>query len=1390
MPQKYYIGLDVGTNSVGYAVTDEKYNLLKFKNEPMWGTHVFEGAAESAGRRANRTGRRRLHRRQQRVLLTQGIFAEEIAKTDERFFIRLHEAALYRDEAAKTDANILFNDADFHDKDYYEKYPTIHHLLTDFMKDAVPYDKRYARLLYIAVGWLMAHRGHFLSDVDKDNVKEALDFKKVYREFLDLMTQNGLQPWDNSENVLQELQNILLSNKGKRDKEKSLVALLYGGKKPKTEEDDAVNEGKLLSLLAGCEVKIKDLFPGGEYETEDKISFHDAEDKIEAALAILGDDAEWILRARKLYDWSLLHELFGGYNSVSEGKVAIYRQHGEDLANLKKFIRRYLPNKYGEMFRYMTGEKEKNYVAYSYHTKGMTGTLPKQKATQQEFCDNLKKIFKNITPTAEDKELYESITARLENGTFMPKQVSGDNRVIPYQVYYDELKQILGHAKKYLSFLTEKDADGFTGEDKLIKVFLFRIPYFVGPLHFPADEKQKSEFAWAMRKKDEIVRPWNFNHVIDLDKSEEEFIRRMTNTCTYLAGEHVLPKCSLLYEKFEVLNEINNLKVGDTPIPVEVKQQIYQELFAGNKNGRKVTKKNIRDFLQSNNYIYIEGGKGDEIFGVDQNINARLKSHAYFARLMERKLLQQKDAEKIIERLAYSEDKRRIRAWLKQEFTGLTEEDIRYIANFNGKDFGKLSEKFLSGFYGVNKETGEKNTIIGFLWETNDNLMKLLSERYTFGEDAEKFSQEYYAEHPKSLDERMDDMRLSKPVKRAVYRTLDIVKDVVKARKQPPSRIFIEMAREDKDDQKGKRTQSRYNSLKSAYDLILKDKTAGEQLQKDVREVSAQLAKYEGDDSPLKSEVLFLYFLQLGKSMYSGKPINIEDLKNDKLYNVDHIYPRSKVKDDSINNKVLVTSKENGDKGDRFPIDGKIRQNMAALWLHYKNSNLISEEKYKRLMRSTEFTEEELWGFINRQIVETRQSTKALTVILKELYPDTKIIFSKAGLVSDFRHEFDIPKSRSVNDFHHAKDAYLNIVVGNVYYSRFQRQYFNPNRDKYSVKLKTLFENKVTVGKEEAWRGKEDVGRIKRTTEKNNVHYTRFAVIKQGGLFDEQPVKKDKGLIPLKQGLDTERYGGYNKPAASFYLLARYTLAAKKQEKGLMLVPVELLSKNEVLSSEAAAQEYVLNMIGQIIKKDIALLTDISFPLGQRPIKINTMFSFDGYRATLSGKSNGGQQVLFKSAMNLCVDCKKESYIKHLESFIYKYQNKDKNIEPNEKYDKITHDENMELYDFFCEKITSPLFQKAAFANQKDTLIGGREKFAQLSLKEQILALNNILSVFKAGRSGGCDLTLIGGSNKAGAFTISSNLQNMAKKYSDVRIIEMSASGLYESKSKNLLEFL
>ena len=78
--ENYYIGLDIGTDSIGYAAADESYRLLKYKGEPVWGSHIIEEANLKTERRQHRTERRRLDRRQQRVTLIREIFAKEIAK--------------------------------------------------------------------------------------------------------------------------------------------------------------------------------------------------------------------------------------------------------------------------------------------------------------------------------------------------------------------------------------------------------------------------------------------------------------------------------------------------------------------------------------------------------------------------------------------------------------------------------------------------------------------------------------------------------------------------------------------------------------------------------------------------------------------------------------------------------------------------------------------------------------------------------------------------------------------------------------------------------------------------------------------------------------------------------------------------------------------------------------------------------------------------------------------------------------------------------------------------------------------------------------------------------------------------------------------------------------
>lgn len=49
----YYLGLDIGTNSVGWAVTDEKYNILKSHGKAMWGIRLFEEGKTAEEQRKN-----------------------------------------------------------------------------------------------------------------------------------------------------------------------------------------------------------------------------------------------------------------------------------------------------------------------------------------------------------------------------------------------------------------------------------------------------------------------------------------------------------------------------------------------------------------------------------------------------------------------------------------------------------------------------------------------------------------------------------------------------------------------------------------------------------------------------------------------------------------------------------------------------------------------------------------------------------------------------------------------------------------------------------------------------------------------------------------------------------------------------------------------------------------------------------------------------------------------------------------------------------------------------------------------------------------------------------------------------------------------------------------
>ncbi len=1345
----YFIGLDIGTDSVGYAVTDIQYKLCKFKGEPMWGVHLFEEALLNEERRSFRTSRRRLDRRQQRIKLIQELFAKEIAKIDEHFYVRIKESALYSEDT--TNGVHLFDKKGFSDTEYNREYPTIHHLINELIESDKPHD---VRLVYLAVSWLVAHRGHFLNEISKENIADVIDIANVYNDFVAYFNQE--KPWECKD--ISIFGDILKKKNSSTKKYKELSMLLYGAPKaPKAEpsEEFPYDRDSILKLLCGGKVSPNKLFCKDEYSEIESFSLDKSDDELAPILSSLGDDAELILKIKALFDWAILSDVLQGETYISKSKINIYEQHKCDLANLKYIVKKYVPHKYNEMFRAQDSGKA-NYEAYA---KGSSGK-------QEDFCKYTKVLLKGIAPDDADKLLFDDVMSRLEEGVFCPKQVNSDNRVIPYQVYWMELKAILDNASKYLTFLNQTE-DGISVAEKILSVFEFRVPYFVGPLN------KSSKFAWIVRKSEGAIYPWNFNEKVDLEASEQAFIDKMTNTCTYLPNANVLPKMSLCYERFQLLNEINAISVNGRRLSVEIKQKIFNELCMKRK---KITKKAICDFLKSNNHY-----TSDELSmlsGIDDNIKTSLVSHMAFNNMLCSAKITEADVERIIERRTYTESKSRFAVWLEREYPNLSEGDKKYICSLKIKDFGRLSREFLCELYGTekNSQTGEALSILDRMWNENVVLMEVLSDNYTYSEQIQAINAEYYGNKQATLDERLSEMYISNAVKRPIIRTLDIISDVVKANGKAPEKIFIEMARGGKTEEKGKRKESRYAQVLKLYEQCDEE---------DVRYLTEQLEQM-GDavENRLQSDKLFLYYMQLGKCMYTGETIELSQLSG-KLYDIDHIYPQSKVKDDSVlNNKVLVLSTANAEKGDIYPIKVEIRKKMAGWWKFLKDNSFITEEKYKRLTRSEPFSDNEQWGFINRQLVETRQSTKVIANILSELYPETRIVYVKAGLVSEFRQEFDMLKSRDVNDLHHAKDAYLNIVVGNVYNERFTKQWYMSNRDSYNLKIKTLFNHpvKLTNGTV-VWNGSEDIGRVKNVVHKKNaIHLTRYAFCRKGGFFAQQPVSKSIGLVPLKKGLPTEKYGGYNKTTASFFMLVKYSIGKKSD---LMLMPVELLFADKVISDVDYASEYAKKNIGSIINKEVL---SVSFPLGMRKIKIGTVFEFDGcFRAYLTGKANGGKVVSLSAFCPLIVGYEWEKYIKRLSRFVEKKKENPKMVY-YELYDEVNIRKNTELYDILILKMQSAIYKKRP-ANPADALINGKNTFEELDIFEQSKCLMQILTVF--GRiNNGCDLSAIGGVSKAAVLTLSSILSNWNKNYKDIRILDMSASGLYQSKTENLLEML
>lgn len=1430
--KKYYLGLDIGTDSVGFAVTDESYHLIRKQGKHLWGSRLFDEAKDASTRRSARAARRRYQRRRARILILRDLFKEEMNKVDPKFYARLDNSSLHpEDKPEGIHAPFILAD----EKSFVTKYKTIYHLRKAMLESDEKFDIRY---VYLVIAHMIKYRGNFLHE---GTIKDGgIDPEDILANFNAIDDQLKTLAQEDDDGIEADADTFGLTKKQVQDliylfrSDMGLTARLekegeiLGDKPKKTKQ-------AILKLINGSDVKLAAIFPRLSEDDEEAAKKNVKADSETYETDITNfnlhdEEVEILAKCKLIHDSLILANLLKGHSSITDAMLAVYDDYKADLKALRTYTSGLV--KTGQMTleertKFFDGQEGVTYATFA----GSTGHSRienhiEQKCKEDVFVKAVKELLgkEDKGLNEEEHKAKERLGKRIESQKLFLRQNNKTNGVFPHQLNEIELRAILEKQGKYYPFLLAKGkrfpvSDDPDAQDyKIVSLLRYRIPYYVGPLSSKQNGKHLPNH-W-IEKYDETTKiyPWNFFDVVNRVATARAFMDNLRNTCTYIKGEPTMPKFSLVYQLYKVLNELNNLSVSNRPFTEDEKKQLIEDLYLKTKtiklSGITNAMKNILGGT-----VKIRTRANDDEEKASNFIKANLSSWIDCQKIFGADFYKNKDAfetaEKTIEIITAFEDRLTREEQLSKL---LTPEQAKIAAGLSYKDYSPLSRKLLTGLKNqtLNRETGEiiERTVLDLMIKTPDNFMEIYGgDKYSFKVQVEKLNaenQDYQGEG--GIKELVDEAYVSPALKRSIFQTLHII-DELKHILHISSfdKVFVECTRGASKDKK---------TPPSRKKMIEEYMAAAKKLKIEFDEAKLKGELDVKSDQELRSKHLFHYFMQLGRDVYTGLPIDLTKLSSD--YDIDHIIPQADVKDDSFLNTVLTSRAKNNTKQKEYPLPEGFIAPAGKEWIDVLrrikvgNKALLPEEKRARLLRKEPLTEQEKLGFVNRQITFTSQSAKAVCDILKMTDPSSKIIYSKAGLVSDFRGMFSLPKVRDLNDFHHANDAYLNIVVGDVYYQRFNRRLTAARLaelEANGVSIKTgvegLFKQTVKTNdlKRTVWipcryeqnTGKEitqpdsTINLVRKTLSWNDPMVTFMPIKLSGksGFFNKISYVKasdtSESNFPLKkvpEGQDPvkwmRKYGGYSDMTTPFYSLVQ----SKKKGKNVYSlegIPSIVAASFDKDRYEQDMQKYLESkglIDPKIIIKELPIRTIIELPGNdpKKPVKL-----------AISGRS--GSSIICINVSEPMMDPQHKEYFKNVCNIIGSnapaMQKKDLSsylkIEPFresiiEGKKEITRKGNRDLFDYICGNIyTNNCYAcLPGSGNLIATIPELTEYFEKLETITQCVVLQRMIKIITCKSVQQTDLSALKGLGKDyGKITISKNLKP------GTEIIKSSYTGFY-----------
>ena len=444
------------------------------------------------------------------------------------------------------------------------------------------------------------------------------------------------------------------------------------------------------------------------------------------------------------------------------------------------------------------------------------------------------------------------------------------------------------------------------------------------------------------------------------------------------------------------------------------------------------------------------------------------------------------------------------------------------------------------------------------------------------------------------------------------------------------------------------------------------------------------------------------------------------------------------------------------------------------------DAKLIGPKKHRNLLRD-HIDEKAMKGFVARQLVETSQSVKLAGSLLSVRYPNANIVPVKASMSHDLREAAGFVKCREANDFHHAHDAYLACRMGLFIQMRHPKVYENPIAMTYVMRkyaqqqskefnrnhrvpgtsgfivnsfMSSGFDAETGEIFKDTWNAEAEIEGIRKALNCRQCYISRMPMEDTGAFWNatvyspRDPKMGPKLALPLKQGLDPKKYGGFSSQQFAYFFV--YEARDKKDKQVFRFAEVPVWLASQIESDKTALERYA---------SELADAEKLKFVRIERAkILKKQLIEIDGDRFFVTGKSE------MRNARQLAFD---QSEIAHLSIVL------DKDLPASQKARS-------------ADVIFDAVFRQGIGIGAKHYQILRIEDiaaaFGNVSPEAKVDAVKALLSSINAVMNK-VDLSMVSGSKFAGALQ-----PNYSKMLSApdvcVVIIDQSVTGMFERRTR------